>query len=161
MDPDSEAFRLSNFPSFVWEFAEGRGLWGHGSDHGFGVKIGLHGGRDVTGFDADDLDRYIHPLDDITELAAAVSRAFPGLDPSPVKAIPCMVTDSPDGQFLVGRYDERVLIGGGDSGHGFKHCAGIGELLAQATTKETPFTDVSFVDPLRFADARHSATPGR
>ncbi|MEU4194098.1 N-methyl-L-tryptophan oxidase [Kribbella sp. NPDC026611] len=150
MDPDSEAFRLSNFPSFIWEFADGRGLWGHGSDEGFGVKLGLDGGRAETGFDADDLDRYIRPLDDIAELASAVHRAFPGLDPAPVKAIPCMVTDSPDGQFLVGRYDDRVLIGGGDSGHGFKHCAGIGELLAQATTKETPYTDVSFIDPQRF-----------
>ncbi|TDW76386.1 N-methyl-L-tryptophan oxidase [Kribbella pratensis] len=150
MDPDSEAFQLANFPSFIWEFADGRGLWGHGSDEGFGVKIGLDGGRHVGGFDADDLDRYIHPLDDIAELAAAVGRAFPGLDPAPVKAIPCMVTDSPDGQFLAGRYDDRLLIAGGDSGHGFKHCAGIGELLAQATTKEAPYTDASFVDPQRF-----------
>jgi len=150
-DPDSEAFRLDNFPAFIWEFADGRGLWGHGSDDGFEVKIGLDGGRHESGFDADDLDRYIHPLDDIAELAAAVSRAFPGLDPAPVKAIPCMVTDSPDGQFLLGRYDDRVVIAGGDSGHGFKHCAGIGELVAQTTTKETPYTDVSFIDPTRFS----------
>jgi sarcosine oxidase len=149
-DPDSDAFRLASFPSFIWEFADGRGLWGHGSDEDFGVKVGLDGGRHVSGFDADELDRYIHPLDDIAELAAVVSRAFPGLDPAPVKVIPCMVTDSPDGQFLVGRRDERLVIAGGDSGHGFKHCAGIGELLAQITTKETPYTDVSFVNPLRF-----------
>jgi sarcosine oxidase len=67
-----------------------------------------------------------------------------------VKVIPCIVTDSPDGQFLVGRRDERLVIAGGDSGHGFKHCAGIGELLAQITTKEAPDTDASFVDPMRY-----------
>ncbi|MDX3004983.1 N-methyl-L-tryptophan oxidase [Kribbella solani] len=149
-DPESEAFRLANFPSFIWELADGRGLWGHGSDDGFGVKVGLDGGSHRTGFDPDELDRYIHPVADIAELAAAVGRAFPGLDPAPVKAIPCMVTDTPDGQFLVGRYDERLVIAGGDNGHGFKHCAGIGELLAQVTTKETPFADASFVDPHRF-----------
>ena len=71
-------------------------------------------------------------------------------DPAPVKAIPCMVTDSPDGQFLVGRYDERLVVAGGDSGHGFKHCAGLGELLAQETMKEAPYTDASFIDPRRF-----------
>ncbi|MGW7686009.1 N-methyl-L-tryptophan oxidase [Kribbella sp. NPDC054772] len=154
-DPESEAFRLENFPAFIWEFGDGRGLWGHGSGDGFGVKVGLDGGRHVSGFDADDLDRSIRPLDDIAELAAAVSRAFPGLDPAPVQAIPCMVTESPDGQFLVGRHDERLLIAGGDSGHGFKHCAGIGELLAQMTTKETPYTDVSFIDPNRWTASTH------
>jgi sarcosine oxidase len=149
-DPDSDAFRLQNFPSFIWAFDDGRALWGHGSDDNFGVKIGLDGGQDVAGFDADELDRYIHPVDDIAELASLVARAFPGLDPAPVKAIPCMVTDSPDGQFLVGRYDERVVIAGGDSGHGFKHSGGLGELLAQLTTKETPYADASFMDPTRF-----------
>ena len=149
-DPASEAFQLRNFPSFIWEFADGRGLWGHGSDEDFLVKVGLDGAERERDVDPDELDRYIHPREDIAELSAVISHAFPDLDPEPVKVIPCMVTDSPDGQFLIGRYDERLVIAGGDSGHGFKHCAGVGELLAQITTKETPYTDVSFVDPLRF-----------
>jgi len=150
-DPTSDAFRLRNFPAFIWEFPDGRGLWGHGSDEDFLVKVGLDGAQRERDFDPDELDRYIHPRADIAELAAAITKSFPDLDPEPVKVIPCMVTDSPDGQFLVGRRDERLVIAGGDSGHGFKHCAGVGELLAQLTTKETPYTDVSFIDPLRFA----------
>ncbi|MFI7065367.1 N-methyl-L-tryptophan oxidase [Kribbella sp. NPDC050124] len=149
-DAGSEAFRLANFPAFIWEFPDGRGLWGHGSDEDFLVKVGLDGAQRDRGVDPDELDRYIHPRKDIAELSAAVAGHFPELDPEPVKVIPCMVTDSPDGQFLVGRRDERLVIAGGDSGHGFKHCAGVGELLAQITTKETPYTDVSFVDPLRY-----------
>jgi sarcosine oxidase len=149
-DPASDAFQLQNFPSFIWEFLDGRGLWGHGSDEDFGVKVGLDGAERDRGVDPDELDRYIHPRKDIAELSAAIAVHFPDLDPEPVKVIPCMVTDSPDGQFLVGRRDERLVIAGGDSGHGFKHCAGVGELLAQLTTKETPYTDVSFVDPMRY-----------
>ncbi|MEU4606100.1 N-methyl-L-tryptophan oxidase [Kribbella sp. NPDC023972] len=149
-DLASDAFRLENFPSFIWEFPDGRGLWGHGSDEDFGVKVGLDGAKRSRDFDPDELDRYIHPREDIAELAAAIASSFPDLDPEPVKVIPCMVTDSPDGQFLVGRRDERLVIAGGDSGHGFKHCAGIGELLAQLTTKEAPYTDASFVDPMRY-----------
>ncbi|WUJ69370.1 N-methyl-L-tryptophan oxidase [Kribbella soli] len=149
-DPASDAFQLRNFPAFIWEFADGKGLWGHGSDEDFGVKVGLDGAERDRDVDPDELDRYIHPRKDIAELSAAIATSFPELDPEPVKLMPCMVTDSPDGQFLVGRYDDRVVIAGGDSGHGFKHCAGVGELLAQITTKETPYTDVSFIDPLRF-----------
>jgi len=150
-DPDSEAFRLANFPSFIWELPDGRGLWGHGSDDGFAVKVGLEGAQShITGFAADDLDRSIRPIEDIAELASAVSQAFPGLDPAPVQVLPCMVTDSPDGQFLVGRYGDRVVVAGGDSGHGFKHSAGLGELLAQQVTGETPYTEAAFIDPRRF-----------
>ncbi|MEI8408676.1 MULTISPECIES: N-methyl-L-tryptophan oxidase [unclassified Kribbella] len=149
-DPASDAFQLTNFPSFIWEFPDGRGLWGHGSDEDFGVKVGLDGAERDRDVDPDELDRYIHPRKDIAELSAAIATHFPDLDPEPVKVIPCMVTDSPDGQFLVGRRDERLVIAGGDSGHGFKHCAGVGELLAQITTKETPYTDVSFVNPMRY-----------
>jgi sarcosine oxidase len=38
----------------------------------------------------------------------------------------------PDGQFLIGRLagEPRIVVAGGDSGHGFKRAAGIGELLA-------------------------------
>ncbi|MFC6157102.1 N-methyl-L-tryptophan oxidase [Kribbella jiaozuonensis] len=149
-DPASDAFQLTNFPAFIWEFADGKGLWGHGSDEDFLVKVGLDGAERDRDVDPDELDRYIHPRKDIAELSATIAKSFPELDPEPVKLMPCMVTDSPDGQFLVGRYDERVVIAGGDSGHGFKHCAGVGELLAQVTTKETPYADVSFIDPLRF-----------
>lgn len=149
-DAGSEAFRLANFPAFIWQFPDGRGLWGHGSDEDFLVKVGLDGAQRDRGVDPDELDRYIHPRKDIAELSAAIAGHFPELDPEPVKVIPCMVTDSPDGQFLVGRRDERLLIAGGDSGHGFKHSAGVGELLAQLTTKQTPYTDVSFIDPTRF-----------
>jgi sarcosine oxidase len=84
-------------------------------------------------------------------VAAVVARAFPGLDPRPAKVITCMITDSPDGQFIIGRLsgDSRVVVAGGDSGHGFKHSAGIGELLAQIVAGEQPYCDASFLDPTR------------
>jgi len=64
-----------------------------------------------------------------------------------------VITSSPDDQFLVGRLsgDPRVVVAGGDSGHGFKHSAGIGELLAQISIGERPYCDAHFMDPARFA----------
>jgi sarcosine oxidase len=154
-DPASTEFALERFPSFIWELPNGNGLWGHGSGDGFGIKIGIdHHGTEVgqIAVDPDDLDRYIHLREDVEQLSAAVERAFPGIDPRPDKVMPCMVTDSPDGQFLVGRPggDPRLVIAGGDSGHGFKHCGGLGELLAQVTVGETPYCDLRFLDPDRF-----------
>jgi sarcosine oxidase len=124
-----EGFTLEKFPSFVWDRAEG-GLWGHGSAAGHALKVGGHS--------------------DTTVIQKAVAQAFPGLDPSPVKVVPCHVTDSPDGLFLVGHVAEDVLVAGGDSGHGFKHSAGVGELLARMVTGEDLYCATDFLDPTRF-----------
>ena len=98
------------------------------------------------------MDRYIHLDTDVEELSSSVARALPGLDPRPEKVIPCLITNSPDGQFLVGRLSDQpqVVVAGGDSGHGFKHAAGIGELLAQIVTGERPYCAAGFLDPGRF-----------
>ncbi|MET0233336.1 MAG: FAD-dependent oxidoreductase [Kibdelosporangium sp.] len=124
-----EDFTLARFPAFIWD-RPGEQLWGHGSDEDHAVKIGVH--------------------PDTMSVREVVARAFPGLDPNPVRVVPCHVTDSPDGQFLVGHVTEDVLVAGGDSGHGFKHAAGIGELLAQLVTGENPYCATDFLDPARF-----------
>jgi sarcosine oxidase len=152
-------FELDAFPVFIRQLPDGTTLWGHGADHGDGegyaVKIGLEdSGNAFTDTLADSVDRYIHPAADYGSLSEAVSRAFPALDSVPVKAIPCMVTNSPDRQFVIGRPggDERIVVAGGDSGHGFKHAPAIGELVAQLTVGEDPFTDIAFMDPDRTFD---------
>lgn len=149
-------FTLDRFPAFIWERRDGAGLWGHGSAENYGIKIGLEPAAIRTngaGIDPEHLDRYIHLDTDISELAANVAQAFPGLDPQPEKVIPCLITDSADGQFLVGRLpgQPRVIVAGGDSGHGFKHCAGVGELLAQIVAGRDPYTAADFLDPARFS----------
>jgi sarcosine oxidase len=162
-DPGSRDFTLEAFPAFIWQRSDGDALWGHGSDEDFGIKIGP-GNADIepggSGIDPEEMDRYIHLDSDIHGLAASVAKAFPELDPRPVKAIPCMVTDSPDGQFVVGRLpgQPRVIVAGGDSGHGFKHAAGIGELLAQLTAGEPAYCETDFLDPARFRPDVESLT---
>jgi sarcosine oxidase len=150
-NPASDDFTLARFPAFIWQRPDGDHLWGHGSDDGFEVKIGL-GGLPRPSVDPDKIDRYIHPDTDIDPIAASLARAFPGLDPRPSKVITCMVTHSPDSQFIIGRLnsDSPVVVAGGDSGHGFKHAAGVGEMLAQMVVGEQPYCDTSFLNPARF-----------
>jgi len=139
-DPEDDAFTLERFPAFIWHRADGEGLWGHGSGADFKIKLGLERAHST------DQDAAVD------ELAEAVAASLPGLDPRPVEVVPCVVTDSPDGQFLVGRLNERrVVVAGGDSGHGFKHAAGIGELLAQIVTGERTYCRTDFLDPTRFS----------
>jgi sarcosine oxidase len=160
----SEEFTLDKFPSFIWQRPDGACLWGHGSAEDYGIKVGLDGAGtfDGVGIDPEEMDRYIHLDSDIDELTSCVAQALPGLDPRPEKVIPCLITDSPDGQFLVGRLESqpRVVVAGGDSGHGFKHAPGIGELLAQLVTGEPAYCATDFMDPARFPSALRSADAG-
>lgn len=155
-DPDDDAFTLERFPAFIRELPDGRVLWGHGSDarEGFGIKIGMEDqGHNFADTDPDEVDRSIRPATDTAQLSAWVADAFPGIDPVPAKAAVCMINNTPDHQFLLGRPggDPRLIVAGGDSGHGFKHAAGIGELLAGLAVGEEPYTDIGFLDPGRFS----------
>ena len=57
---------------------------------------------------------------------------LPGANGELLEAVPCMYTNTPDGHFVVDRHpaSERVTIGCGFSGHGFKFASVIGEILA-------------------------------
>ena len=153
-DPESKEFTLDRFPAFIWERHDGAGMWGHGSADDYGIKIGLEPAfTDRTAIDPEEMDRYIHLDTDVGELTSQVARALPGLEPRPARVIPCLITDSSDGQFLVGRLpgQPQVVVAGGDSGHGFKHSAGVGELLAQIVTGQRPYCATDFLDPARFS----------
>lgn len=151
-DPFDERFTLENFPVFIRAIDGGTSFWGHGSMDGHGAKVGMDWDDNFRWTDADAIDRSVSPLD-WEGVAAMVAEGIPGLDPQPTSVTTCVVTHSPDGQFLIGRPggDSRIIVGGGDSGHAFKHATGIGELIAQLATGEEPYVDPAFVDPNRFA----------
>jgi sarcosine oxidase len=149
-------FDLDGFPVFIREIDGGHVLWGHGArkdgEDEFAVKIGMEDHGDTfLDTDADQVDRSIRPERDYGLLSELVGQAFPGIVTVPAKAVPCMVTNSADRQFVIGRPggDPRLVVATGDSGHGFKHAPAIGELLAQITVGEEPFADVGFLSPDR------------
>lgn len=148
-----DAYTIDKLPAFIRELPSGIQLWGHGSSEEFQVKIGMMDlGSNFTDADPDLLDRYVHQREDISELAFWVASALPGIDPTPDRVIACMVTNSPDKQFLVGPYhrDDRVVIAGGDSAHGFKHAGGVGELVADSIVGAPSYCDATFLEPARF-----------
>jgi sarcosine oxidase len=144
-------FELERFPIFIRGVADDNWIWGHGAADGFDVKVGPDQDPNFYAVDPDTIDRGISAADS-SLISSLVSLALPGLDPTPTRTTTCMITRSPDGQFQIGRphRDRRLVVGGGCSGHAFKHASGIGEVLAQIVCDETPLIDLDFVDPNRF-----------
>ncbi|MQA11689.1 MAG: N-methyl-L-tryptophan oxidase [Pseudonocardiaceae bacterium] len=149
---DPEAFTLGRFPVFIRHYDDEHTIWGHGATLGEPTKVGLSlRPENLHPVDPDTMERGVSPSTDWELLASVLEKAIPGLDPTPAKARPCMVTDSADQQFLVGRLarSERVVVAGGCSGHGFKHASGVGEAVARGVLGEEPFADLTFLDPNR------------
>ncbi|MFC6356149.1 N-methyl-L-tryptophan oxidase [Luethyella okanaganae] len=150
-------YRIERFPVFVRQLGLRDVLWGHGS-----VGTGAHGDLVKTGvgdiwheratLDPDRMDRGVRSSD-WSEVAGLMRTALPGIDPAPARVDPCMITLSPDDQFVVGHspLHRRMVVGGGDSGHAFKHAPALGEILARAAIGLEQSIETGFMDPRRFS----------
>jgi sarcosine oxidase len=150
---DSERFTMERFPVFIRELDSGAAIWGHGTERDEDdVKLGLEDNDSTFQLvDADHVDRSVRAVD-WKVLADLLPDAVPGLGKTPSRSAVCMITRTPDKQFLLGRPrgDRRLIVGGGCSGHGFKHASGIGEVLADLVLDREPAFDLSYADPNRF-----------
>lgn len=93
------------------------------------VKIALHNRAETVDADADrTIDQAF-----LEESRTFANEMLPGL---PAQLMPegkcCFYTNSPSGDLIIERLDERTLVAGMGSGHAFKFGPVLGELVAQA-----------------------------
>jgi len=146
---DHEAFSPARFPVFVHDAPEGR-FYGFPEFGVPGFKIGRyhHRGEQVN---PRDVDRLCRPEDEAT-LRAAVARYFPRADGPLLRAETCLFTNTPDEHFIIDRHPDapEVLIVSPCSGHGFKFCSVVGEIVADLVTHGTTAHDISAFRLARF-----------
>lgn len=77
---------------------------------------------------------------------------FVGLKNKAVKAVTCLYTVTPDYKFVIDTHPDypNVIIASPCSGHGFKHSAAIGEVLAQMAIDGKSEIDISSFTFKRF-----------
>jgi sarcosine oxidase len=110
--------------------------------------------------DPDRVDRECHPRDEAV-LRAFAERYFPdGAGPTMSLRV-CLFTNSPDEHFIVDRHPEhpQVVIAAGFSGHGFKFCSVIGEILADLAGEGPTPHDIGLFRLARFADHAAGLSP--
>jgi sarcosine oxidase len=132
-DASGPQFAAHAFPVFILECPQ-RGIF-----YGFprladeGVKIGkFHHRRERV--DPDAIDRRI-AAEDVMVLGEVESYLSAPLGP-PLSCKTCMFVNSPDEHFIVDLLPghRNVVVAAGFSGHGFKFCSGLGEILADLAT---------------------------
>ena len=140
-------------PVFIRQIQDGRTFWGHGQVDGLPLKVGAPDDSvNLRPTDPDNVDRNVSSAD-LASAHDVVSSYLSGIDPDPVKARACLITFSPDHQFVLGPREtgSRVILAGGCSGHAFKHASAIGEFLAASALGEPAGPEYAFVAASRFS----------
>jgi sarcosine oxidase len=136
-----EYYAVDRFPIFNMEAPEGR-FYGFPVHSVPGFKIGKYHHRHES-VDADAVDRTCHPADEAV-LRDAIGRYFPDADGPTLAMKVCMFTNTPDEHFIIDRHPaaQNVVIAAGFSGHGFKFCSVVGEIVADLATQGSTKFDI-------------------
>jgi sarcosine oxidase len=145
-----EYFQPGAFPVFNLEVDEGR-FYGLPSFLIPGFKLGKyhHRGERV---DADTVNREAAPEDEEL-LRAFVRRYFPdGAGPTVMLKV-CLFTNSPDHHFILDLHPDHpeVAFAAGFSGHGYKFCSVVGEIMADLVQGGETAHDIGLFRLNRFA----------
>jgi sarcosine oxidase len=145
-----ELFTPERFPVFNLALAEGHvyGFPMHGVP---GMKIGYYDHEGAKG-DPDSISREVG-ADDEAPLRRFAERYFPEAAGAALDLKACLFELSPDEHFLLDRHPESDLavVGAGFSGHGFKFCPVVGEILADLALEGETLHDIGFLRLDRFS----------
>jgi sarcosine oxidase len=144
-----ELFARDRFPVFNLALEEGHvyGFPIHGVP---GFKLGFYDPEGAKG-DPDAIPRDVTPEDEVP-LRRFAERYFPDGAGRTLDLKACLFELSPDEHFLIDRHPESELavVAAGFSGHGFKFCSVVGEILADLAIEGETLHDIGFLRLSRF-----------
>jgi sarcosine oxidase len=146
-------FQVATFPVFYIDVAEGA-FYGFPVYEVPGFKIGKYHHR-FERVDPDTMDRECHAEDEEV-LRQAVRRYFPDANGPTLAMKTCLFTNTRDEHFVidVAATNPRIVVAAGFSGHGFKFCSVVGEILADLALDGATRHDVSLFSIDRLATLR-------
>jgi sarcosine oxidase len=153
-----EAFFPERFPVFIWEPEDGNSFYAipaHDGPAG-GVKVAFFR-ADGKPTDPETIDREVHD-EEVEFIRTYLARYIPVLDGDFLYAKTCMYTNTPDEHFVISMHPHypQVAIAAGFSGHGFKFCSVVGEILADLVTEGKTPHRIDLFSPTRLVDTVRS-----
>ncbi len=116
-------------------------------DVGEGVKAAFHHSGEFLQAPAEHSD--VTREDEVGDVRSALDEVLSGGAGRHVRSEPCMYAVTPDEHFIIGSDLERpnITVACGFSGHGFKFCSVVGEILADLVLEDSSGHDISLFDP--------------
>jgi sarcosine oxidase len=155
-----EYFTPEVFPVFYIEVEDGR-YYGFPTFQVPGFKFGKyhHRGEQV---DPDTMNREVEPEDEEL-LRGFAARYFPDGAGSTLMLKTCLFTNSPDSHFILDLHPSHaeVALAAGFSGHGYKFCSVVGEIMADLATDGQARHDIEFFRLKRFGSVSRPRTSSR
>jgi sarcosine oxidase len=113
-------------------------------------KCAIHHGKRFGVPEA--IDRTVG-ADEIDGARRFLSTWLPGVSGAHRGSSVCLYTNTPDEHFVIGAHPAHanVIVAGGFSGHGFKFCSVVGEILAGLAMDGTTKHPIALFEPRRFA----------
>jgi len=148
-----ERFLPDRFPIFIWEPEDGNSFYAipaHDGPKG-GVKVAFFR-ADGKPADPETIDREVHD-EEVEFIRSYLARYVPDLDGKFLYAKTCMYTNTPDEHFVISVHPKypQVAIAAGFSGHGYKFCSVVGEILAALVTEDETPHPIDLFSPARLA----------
>jgi sarcosine oxidase len=146
-----ELFDSSRFPIFIWEVHPQLQFYGfplHGpvSD---GIKIAIFYVHEPCQPES----MHASPSPSVIEtLRVCLQDRIPSLSGQILRSVACMYTNTPDHHFVIGKHPHHpnVTIASPCSGHGFKFCSVMGEVLADLALDNQTRHAIDMFSPDRF-----------
>jgi sarcosine oxidase len=149
---DTSAYR-TNAPVFIWMHGATDIDYLYGfpplpGDRRFKVATEQYETRTT----ADTVDRGVDPAESAKFYRDHVQGRMAGVTPRVIQAAACLYTVTPDRGFIIDRHpdQDRVFVISACSGHGFKHSAGIGNVVAEKVAEGRSSIDLSPFSVSRF-----------
>jgi sarcosine oxidase len=151
-EPKAGVGAFRNIPIYIWEAPAGM-------PYGFPAIDGLGGGTKVAFFRApvscrctpETVDREVRE-DEIAAMRDSIAELIPSLAGSRcVAAATCFYTNTPDQNFIIANHPDHpnVAIACGFSGHGYKFCSVVGEILADLSIDGVTRHPIELFSPRR------------
>ncbi len=145
-----ELFGPGRLPVYILDRQQRFMMYGFPDVGGAGLKAAFHHSEIYT--TPQELDRTVAPAE-IEAVSSALAEWLPAGVGNHLASVVCMYTLTPDLHFVIGLHPHapNVVIAGGFSGHGFKFCSVVGEVLADLAIDGTTRHPIELFSPMRFS----------
>jgi sarcosine oxidase len=111
---------------------------------------------DGTPTDPETIDRKVHD-EEVEFIRGYLARHVPSMNGDLVAAKTCMYTNTPDEHFVISTHPDhpQISLAAGFSGHGYKFCSVVGEILADLATDGKTEHPIELFSPTRLTQATY------